>query len=246
MIIFHKDRYVNLNQELLIPVWKDRNLSIIKNYCHPDIDVHTTFFKGTGIDAARESFEVLFNAFPIFNLTVEELIETPGRVTYKWSAQAFETILGPCYYDDKICLNFVGIVFLLFNEENLVVKYHSFSNMTQVLLSNNSTNAILNCKNNVNVVENLVVELSDVVFLIAKHTNVHLTRREVESLYFWVKGYSIKETAKNLGNLSGKTVQIFRENIRKKFEVGSYHQILDILHRHKMLSYIMDLKISNF
>lgn len=223
----------------MIPVWRDRDLSILDMFCHPDIDVHTTFLKGVGINIAKQSFESLFAAFPIFNLKVDELIETPGRVTYKWSAEAlqndkildYDVVPGP--------LHFNGIVFLVFDEQNMVIKYHSFSNMAQILTSYN--NKIPINSENKDILENFVVQLSDIIFLLAKRTNVHLTRREVECLYFWVKGYSIKETARKLGDLSSKTIQVFREGIRKKFAINSYHELLEILHKHKILIHIFDI-----
>jgi len=84
--------------------------------------------------------------------------------------------------------------------------------------------------------ENYEKEISDLLFVIAKKTDTRLTRRELECLNFWVKGYSIKETARQLGGLSVKTIQVFRDNIRKKFNVVSYQNLLHILEKTGVLS----------
>src|SRR5688572_21526684 len=103
-----------LSDTLFIPIWKDRNLSVIDQFCAADIEVRTTFYKGNGVQDAHKSFEILFEAFSKFDLRVEDLIEYDGRIAYKWSATAIQSkpILN---MQSSEPLFFSGIVFLIFN-----------------------------------------------------------------------------------------------------------------------------------
>ena len=229
-----------INENLLIPVWKDRNLSVVDKFCTPNIDVHTTFLHGTGIQAVHDSFAMLFKAFQVFNLKIEELLEYNKRITYKWSAYAEQTEPILHFPIATQPLYFNGIVFLEFNDQGLATKYHSFSNIPQVLQT-----ALFGEKSGDynKTIENVAVEWSELLFIVAKYTHKNLTYREIECLYYWVYGYSIKETARKLGGLSGKTVQVYRDNIRKKFNNINYHELISLLHQTCFLLQFLDKKI---
>ncbi len=233
------DFFKNINEDLLIPVWKNHDLSVIAKFCADDIDVHTTFSQGRGAECARESFETLFRSFPVLNLKVEELIVYDRRITYKWSAYAEQKAPIASFAVAHKPLQFNGIVFLVFNEKGLITKYHSFSNIPQMLQS-----ALAEQQIEVrDSAENVALEWSDLLFVVAKQTHVNLTARELQCLYYWVAGYSIKETARNLGDLSGKTIQVFRDNIRKKFNTNTYHDLIRLLHNSGALSRMLDANV---
>ena len=237
-----------LNHRLMIPVWKNRDLSVLDHICSPDIDVRTTFYTGRGLDAAKTSVQQLFDAFPQFDLQVEDIFQQDNRITYKWSAKALHqgTILN--IPPTGKTLTFHGIAFLEM-EGNMAVKYHSFSNMPQILYAASITALPTVASNPTELMnpqfpsytllldhENYDKEISELLFLIAEKMNARLTRRELECLNFWVKGYSIKDTARQLGGLSVKTIQTFRDNIRKKCQVTSYRELLQKLKQTGLLT----------
>ncbi len=223
-----------LTRGFILPLWNEKKVEVIDKYLSPSADIRTTFLVGKGLEAFKESVKDTFNAFPDLALTLEEIVQQENRVTYKWSASAEHkgTILNIKPTGKK--LFFHGIVFGEINQ-GLITQYHSFTNIPQVLYSNIEqslfvTNAFPSHAVLLNH-ENYDKEISDLLFSIAKKTGARLTRREVECLNFWVKGYSIKETARQLGGLSVKTIQVFRDSIRKKFEVTSYRNLLDLMRK---------------
>lgn len=227
----------NLTQNLILPIWKDRNLAVIDHYFSKDAEVRTTFLSGTGPDAIKQSISDTFKAFPNFQLKLNDIVEQNNKLTFIWSAIADHKgdILN--IKPTGKTLQFHGIVFGEI-EKGLIVKYDSHSNIPQVLYNSiqESKNTTFTTRSTLLHHENYEKELSEVLFLIAKLTGVRLSCRELESLNLWVKGYSIKETARQLGGLSAKTVQVFRNNIRKKFNVSSYQQLIDLLQEHRLLS----------
>ena len=220
-----------LTCNFIFPLWNEKKIEIVDRYVAPFADIRTTFLVGKGPEALKESVKNTFHAFPDLALHLEEIVQQGNRVTYKWSACADHkgAILNIPPSGKKLA--FHGIVFGEFMD-GLLTQYHSFTNIPQVLyssvdkLSSSDTfplhTVLLNH-------ENYDKEISDILFSIAKTTGARLTRREVECLNFWVKGYSIKETARQLGGLSVKTIQVFRDSIRKKFEVSSYRCLLELI-----------------
>jgi DNA-binding CsgD family transcriptional regulator len=64
-----------------------------------------------------------------------------------------------------------------------------------------------------------------IMLAIQNATRQKLTRREIECLYLWLNGFSIKGTARSLDNISIRTVQTFRENIKRKLKVKTYQEL---------------------
>jgi DNA-binding CsgD family transcriptional regulator/predicted ester cyclase len=217
-----------LTHKFVLPLWNKQNIEVIDQYISPNAEIHTTFLNGKGPEAMKESVRDTFKAFPVFEMVIEEIVQQGERVTYKWSASG--------EHKGKILnieptgkrLEFHGIVYgELDLDKKLITQYHSFSNIPQVLYASIIKTISEPFPSHVVLLdhENYEKEISDLLFSITKLTGVRLTRREAECLNCWLRGYSIKETARQLGNLSVKTVQVFRDNIRKKFMVTSYHQL---------------------
>lgn len=223
-----------LSKTLFRPLWVERDLSLMGEFCSENISVHTTFYTGEGISDVRKSFEILFKAFPVFDLQVDDSTEYCGRITYKWHADAI-------HYQSSKQLKFNGVAFLVFNTEGHITQYHSFSNMPQIM-----QNAGIDVNNSIekyeNEIEHVEQQWSNLLFIVAKNTHINLTYRELECLYYWVNGYTIKDTARQLGGLSGKTIQAFRNNITKKFETKSFHELIKLLHKAKILTKLLDAK----
>ncbi len=231
-----------LTQNLILPLWNDKNLDVIDKYFALTADIRTTFLAGKGPEAIKESIQDTFKAFPIFELTIDEITQQENKLTFTWSAIATHqgTILNIKPTGKK--MQFHGIVFGKL-ENRLIVKYHSHSNIPQVLYSNieQPSATAFPSKSVLLDHENYEKELSDLLFTIAKSTGARLSRRELECLNLWVKGYSIKETAKQLGGLSAKTIQVFRNNIRRKFKVTSHRNLLNLLQESGILSMFVNV-----
>lgn len=228
-----------LTKNFVLPIWNNQKLEVIDQYIAPSADIRTTFLTGKGPAAMRESIIDTFSAFPVFEMNVEAIVQQGPLVTYKWSA--FAEHRG-CILNIKPTgkrLQFHGIVYGEIDLNNdLITQYHSFSNIPQILYSSVQQTVTEPFPTHVVLLdhENYEKEISDLLFTIAKITTVRLSRREAEALNFWLRGYSIKETARQLGGLSVKTIQVFRDNIRKKFNVTSYHQLFDMMQQTGILS----------
>lgn len=227
-----------LTQSFILPLWNDRKLEVIERYVAPDAEIRTTFINGTGAATLRKSIEETFIAFPTFKLTLEEIIQQGERVTYKWSAMGEHkgSILNLPVTGKEML--FHGIAFGTV-KSGQIIQYHSHSNIPQTLysyLEQLENKTLFPTETILLSHENYEKEISDIIFSVVKSVNVRLTRREVECLYFWLKGYSIKETARQLGDLSSKTIQVFRDKIRKKFEVNSYRNLVALLQKKGLLT----------
>ncbi len=228
-----------LTQYFVLPLWNEQKLDSIEKYIAPYADIHTTFLTGKGPKAMRESVVETFKAFPIFSVRVEEVIQQGSKVTYKWLAVAEHqgSILNIKPTNKK--MHFHGLVYgELDLEQKLITQYHSFSNIPQILHAHVEQNNVDPFPTHGVLLdhENYEKETTDVLFTITKITGVRLTRRETQCLNFWLRGYSIKATARQLGGLSVKTVQVFRDNIRKKFNVNSFQELFNVTRQNGVLS----------
>lgn len=228
-----------LTQNFVLPLWNQQNLDNIEKYIAPNADIQTTFLIGKGPNAMRESVVETFKAFPIFSVRVEGVIQQGTKVTYKWIAEAEHHGIILNIKPTHKKMQFHGLVYgELDLDQKLITQYHSFSNIPQILYAQIEqshsdafpTHGVLLDH------ENYEKETSDVLFKITKITGVRLTRRETQCLNFWLRGYSIKATARQLGGLSVKTVQVFRDNIRKKFNVASFQELFNVTQQNGVLS----------
>ncbi len=55
-----------------------------------------------------------------------------------------------------------------------------------------------------------------------------------------MKGFSIKDTAKLLGDLSCRTVQTFRENIKRKLNVDTFQQLFSLIQNTGTMTILVD------
>lgn len=232
------DLLEELTHKFVYPLWNEKSIDTIDKYIAPNADIITTFLVGKGPETMKQSVLDTFKAFPEFKMKVLDIVQQGNKVTYKWIAEGMHKgkILDIEPTDKK--LEFHGIVYgELDLDKKLVTQYHSFSNIPQVLYANISQTTRDPFSHSVLLDhENYDKEISEILFTIAKLTGVRLTRREAECLNYWLRGYSIKETARQLGSLSVKTVQVFRDNIRKKFEVSSYHALFELMEKTGVLS----------
>jgi len=209
--VSHKELITNY---FFIPLWKERSLEVIETFFLPNANIQTTFSSGEGPEVLRKSVLDIFRAFPSFQLTIKEICQIDNELFYKWEAKASHE--GSIMGIPKTCLimNFKGIITAKIHN-GFISQYHEFSNIPQVLRNTYETFRL-------DPKTHLYMELR-------KLTDYPLTRREVECLGCWLQGCSIKETAKEMGGLSARTVQTYRENIKKKFNVYSFQKIFSTI-----------------
>lgn len=211
MGLSHKELITNY---FFIPLWKERSLEVIETFFLPNAAIQTTFSSGEGPEVFKKSVIDIFAAFPSFQITIKDICQIENELFYKWEAKGLHE--GSIMGIPRTCtiMHFKGIVNARI-QNGLISHYQEFSNIPQVL-RNSYEHFCLKPK------AHLYMELR-------KLTEYPLTRREVECLGWWIQGCSIKETAKEMGGLSARTVQTYRENIKNKFNVYSFQKIVGLI-----------------
>jgi len=211
-----------LAREFLLPLWNERSMDVIDNFVAPTADIKTTFFIGQGPSTLRKNVQYIFNAFSFFELEIDEIIHYNDKYIFKWSGSALHT--GPILNIQPTGKN-IRFSEIVSGEikENSIVSYHSFSDIPRVLAQ----------------ADNLPLDTGQVITTIKVITGKRLTIREVECLHLWFKGFSIKDTARTLGGLSNRTVQSFRENIKRKLNVETYQELCSLIQKSGIMPFFL-------
>lgn len=202
-----QDFFIN---HFMLPLWNKKSLEVIDTFVAATAHIQTSFFSGVGPEILKKSAQDTFQAFPTLDLRIEAVFQMDAFFIYQWQASALHegSIIGIPKTGLEMFFN--GIL-LCEMRHGLIVRYESFSNISQVLRNHYETFRL-------DPQTHVSTELR-------KLTNFPLTKREVECLSLWLKGCSIKETARQMGGLSARTVQTYRENIKKKFNIFSFQKI---------------------
>lgn len=209
-----KIRTKDLPDQFVLPLWNEKALEVIDTYVIPSADIQTSLITGIGKEILKKYAEYKFKAFSSYEVTIEEVLHNKAYYVYKWKAQGIHTgsIFNIPPSGQKISIS--GIACAKLKNGN-IISYQSFSDFPRVMLS---TDLQLENKNEENKAD-----------LIFKLIGKKLTRREIECLSLWLQGYCIKGTAKALGGISSRTIQTFRENIKRKLNVDTYQQLLHLV-----------------
>lgn len=204
---------LDLTNDLVFPLWNTRSLDVVDRYFSPNADIRTTFLSGIGPEALKKSVADTFEIFPDFKIKIDDIVQEGNKLTYKWYASGtqIKSILG--FQPTGKALEFSGVVFGEINN-GLVTLYHSYSNILQVLHA--ATEVISNTADEDSLLE------------IRKRIYSNLAAREIECLELWVKGCSMKESAKQLGDVSTRTIQTYRESIKHKLNIRNYQELLSL------------------
>lgn len=156
---------------------------------------------------------------------MQDIFRNQNKIIYEWQASATHegSILGIPKTGKTVQLKGVELAEI---QSGLVIRYSSYSNMAQILRKTYAT-SILDPQGH------LKVELE-------KITQSSLTKREIECLSCWLRGCSIKETAKQMGGLSARTIQTYRENIKKKFNVFSFQKIFSTIQSNGIMPLLLE------
>jgi DNA-binding CsgD family transcriptional regulator len=225
-------RLTDLTQQFILPLWEKRDIRVIDSFVCPTAEIQTTSLHGIGKEALKNSVEAIFERLLPSDFIIEEIIQGHNKYIYHWSgkATATETEQDPNTPQDN--MHFSGIISVEI-QGNLIVRYHSYCNIQTSL---NPTHFLF--KKTATTLS--ADETECIIATIRKITGRRLTKREVECLNLWLKGFSIKETARFLGGLSGRTIQTFRENIKRKMNVDNYRQLFILSQKSGIISMLLD------
>ncbi len=213
----------DLTHEFLLPLWQNKSLAVIDQFVAPSADIHTSFLKGEGPNALKLHAQKTFMAFSSFTFSIEDIVQQQNTIIYKWIGNAIHVgkILNFNPTDKKITFSGIGFGKIV---EGSISNYHCFTDLPRVLMQNAHEGDRAD-----DDAENATTNKENLILLIKDTTGKKLTNREIECLGLWLKGCSIKESAKLLGGLSSRTIQTFRENIKRKLNVDSYQQLLKVI-----------------
>lgn len=208
-----------------LPLWNQQKLELIDRCIAPNALINTTFQSGMGPQVLKEAYSKTFEALSSISFETFELITTNERVIYRWQCQATHSqdLFG--FKPTQLPITFEGITVIQLNE-NQITEFLSFTDLLRILLN---PSARLTDKTLPHHIIKTIYEL----------TGVKMTKREIECLELWLKGFSIKQTARLLGGLSTRTIQTFRENIKRKLNVNSYQKLLALVHNMGLLSALL-------
>jgi DNA-binding CsgD family transcriptional regulator/predicted ester cyclase len=212
----------DITNQFVLPLWNHQALEVVDCFVSPIADIQTTFISGRGPKALKDYVKKVFTAFSAFEFIIQEILELDNHLIYKWHGKGIHSnpILNMAPNGEQII--FSGIISLEMTE-GVITRYHSFSDIPRVI----NEAAMFSLTDQY---PNLFCfDKETVITTLKETTGRRLTNREVECLSLWMKGFAIKDTAKLLGDLSCRTVQTFRENIKRKLNVETYQQLFSLV-----------------
>ncbi len=223
----------DITNQFVLPLWNEQALEVVDCFVSPAADIQTTFLVGQGPEVLKNYVKQIFNAFSSFEFNIQETLELDSQLIYKWRGKAIHSgpVLNVTPNGEKIV--FSGIISVEM-AEGVITSYHSFSDIPRVIATATS----------VPITEQFPdlfsFDKEEVIVTLKNITGRRLTNREVECLSLWMKGFAIKDTAKLLGDLSCRTVQTFRENIKRKLNVDTYQQLFSLVQESGKMSVLVD------
>lgn len=219
--------------QFILPLWNQKSLELADTFIAPTADIQTTLVSGIGPAALKDNVQKTLLAFSDFEFDVKEVIQKDQHIIYKWigTGTHMAEILSVPATGKRIVFSGIASGTLC---ETTLARYHSFSDMPKVL--NQAANVTAPSQEALGPMHN---NTEYIILKIKAYTGKKLTKREVECLKFWLQGFSIKHTARLLGNLSCRTIQTFRENIKRKLNVETYQQLFNLIYHHGMMPFFL-------
>lgn len=222
----------DLTHQFVLPLWTEKALTVVDNFVAPAADIRTTFSKGSGPKVLKQNLEKTFKIVSSFEFTIHETLPHENKFIYKWSGKVTDNNITFNIQSSREKIVFSGITALEI-DGRFITHYHCFSDLPQVIpqvqyspLTGTSPQVFSE-------------DLENIITTIKHTTGKRLTKREIECLSLWLKGFSIKETAKFLGNLSHRTIQTFRENIKRKLNVETYQQLFNLVYKNGLMALLL-------
>lgn len=204
---------------LVGPLWLEGKIEVIDQYFSDDVEVVSTFLIGVGKAVMHQNVAETFKLFPDFTVEIIDIMEQGSKIIYKWQGRTNQV-------KEHV---FSGMVFAEINN-GLITRYHSYSDILQVASAEILEPPQLKAK---------TLNIAELIILIQEKTGARLSNRECETLCLWLRGASMKQTARALGDLSYKTIQTFRENIKNKLKVKTYEDLISLITLHSIGQYVL-------
>jgi len=222
----------DLTHQFILPLWDQKDTRVIDYFVSPEATIQTTYLSGTGPSALKEKAETILNSFTFVDFNIEDFLHQGNKFIYKWRGKAVQTEFTATPIPIEENKIFSGIISIEI-EDGVITRYASFSDIPKK--NANADFELSRKKINISI-----DAIEQVIMSVKKITGRRLTKREVECLNLWLKGFSIKETAKLLGGLSGRTIQTFRENIKRKMNVETYRQLFHLIQGSGAIAILLD------
>ncbi len=226
-----KEQFLNL-------LWNTKSADRIDDHVSPKAPIQTTFLSGLGPKVLQEKVQRTFQAFSNFEFRITAVHHTQNEAFYQWQGQGKHTgPLWPFTFKPSFqSITFQGIATGQFSEDGFMSRFSSFSNLPKILGLCERPAWISNTE-----FLSPTLDWQSVIHTIYIATSQRLTRREIECLKLWINGCSIKETARILDNISTRTVQTFRENLKRKLRVKTYQQLLRLIQHLGLMPLFLEL-----
>jgi DNA-binding CsgD family transcriptional regulator/predicted ester cyclase len=232
-----KTMLTDITNQFVLPLWNQQALEVVDYFVSPIADIQTTFLTGQGPNALKDYVKQIFNAFSNFEFIIQEILPLDNQLIYKWHGKAIHSgpVLNVAPKGEQIVFSGIISVEII---EGIITSYHSFSDIPRVISATHPTPLT---KQSPNIyVDIFSFEKEPVITTLKNITGRRLTNREVECLSLWMKGFAIKDTAKLLGDLSCRTVQTFRENIKRKLNVDNFQQLFSLIQNSGVMGILVD------
>lgn len=205
-------------RQFILKLWNNKSLPSLDACISPSANIQTIFSSGIGSLAFHLKIEKIRVSFSDMEFSIHDKLKQEDKFIYTWGGKALHTgnLLNIQATGEEIVFSGMTIVE---TTDNLITRYQSFSDLLRVL---NPEDDYITLS---------PVDIDYIISAIRDLTGRRLTKREVECLSLWLRGFSIKETAKILGGLSGRTIQTFRENIKRKLNVENYQQLFSLIQK---------------
>ncbi len=214
------------------PLWNQQALQLIDTCVLPTAEIHTTLFSGFGPPVLKQKLNQTFETFSHFSLNIFEFNYTQNEIIYKWRGEGTH-IGGAWQLQPSGCrVHFSGISAAQIHH-GMISRFLSFSDLPKIL----GVPPISEDPSDRSPV--LSFDWKPIMLAIRTVTHQKLTPREIECLRFWLKGFSIKETARSLDGISMRTVQTFRENIKRKLRVKTYQELFQAIQQWGLMPFFV-------
>jgi DNA-binding CsgD family transcriptional regulator len=214
-------------------LWFDQNFEIIDELCAPLITIHSPLKKTIGRCEKKNIAYSWLNAFSNQRSRIENIVESSGIIQLKWSCLSTNINsfgdLTPIYQD----LEYGGVCYYRLNDQNQITEYFSISNVLSELTKHGALPNLFSKPFAYSAKQEGLLPIKNI-------NDVLLTKREIHILGLWLKGFTAKESARIL-NISARTVEEHRYNIKDKFSVQYKSQLIRIIRDKGIMDYFLNL-----
>ncbi|MDB6096428.1 MAG: hypothetical protein JWM09_706 [Francisellaceae bacterium] len=190
----------------------NKDWSFIKKNSLVDISCDLPIGKGENIEKIWKVCQDWNNAFTDANFVVKDFFKNNNKIALQWMCSSIHSGIYKGQNPTGKLLNFNGTTFITLNNKKLQ-KIFTSSDFFQVFYENTQ---LVNFTPR-EWIKTLLSQLQP------------LTLREIQILCLWISGVSLKKTASILGNVSSRTIETHRENIKVKLQANNKIQLFNLV-----------------